>query len=61
LPWLSRFVRADGVVAASARVELALVDLSRGPACRRLLRKLPGDLECAVERLMAGPPEKGLL
>jgi acyl-CoA thioester hydrolase len=61
LPWLSRFVRADGVVAASARVELALVDLSRGPACRRLLRKLPGDLECAVVRLMAGPPEKGLL
>jgi acyl-CoA thioester hydrolase len=57
LPWRSRFVRSDGGVAAEARVELVLVDLSRGPGQRRLLRRLPNDLEQAMDRLMAGPPE----
>jgi acyl-CoA thioester hydrolase len=55
LPWHSRFLRADGVVAAEARVELVLVDLSEGPARRRLLRQLPVDLEGAIQRLIAGP------
>jgi acyl-CoA thioester hydrolase len=55
LPWFSRFVRADGQVAAEARVELVLVDLSQGPARRRLLRQLPADLQLAVRRLAAGP------
>jgi acyl-CoA thioester hydrolase len=55
LPWRSRFVRADGAVAAEARVELVLVDLSQGPAQRRLLRRLPEDLEQAVNRLITGP------
>ena len=54
LPWLSRFQKADGSVAAEARVELVLVDLSAGPAHRRLLRTLPADLQAAVELLQQG-------
>lgn len=54
LPWLSRFVTAAGVPAAEARVELVLVDLSAGPEQRRLLRRLPPDLEAAVEALARG-------
>lgn len=54
MPWVSRFIGPDGSVAAEARVELVLVDLSRGPAQRRLLRSLPNDLERAVEGLIAG-------
>ena len=57
LPWRSRFVRADGVVAAEARVELVLVDVSQGAARRRLLRQLPADLEGAIQRLIAGPEQ----
>ena len=55
LPWHSRIVAADGVVAAEARVELVLVDLSAGPDQRRLLRRLPADLEAAVAALIRGP------
>jgi acyl-CoA thioester hydrolase len=55
LPWSSRFVRADGQLAAEARVELVLVDLSQGAARRRLLRQLPADLALAIQRLIAGP------
>ncbi len=55
LPWRSRFVAADGVVAAEARVELVLVDLSAGPSQRRLVRRLPADLEAAVAALQRGP------
>ena len=55
LPWRSRFVAADGVVAAEARVDLVLVDLSAGPSQRRLLRRLPADLEAAVAALQQGP------
>lgn len=54
LPWRSLFVRADGEVAAEARVALVLVDRAAGPS-RRLLRQLPGELERAVARLVAGP------
>lgn len=54
LPWISRFVAADGGLAAEARVDLVLVDLSRGAAERRLLRSLPDDLEAALDRLVAG-------
>jgi acyl-CoA thioester hydrolase len=55
LPWHSRFMLADGVVAAEARVELVLV---AGPAGggggRSLQRRWPEDLGAAVERLAAG-------
>ena len=55
LPWRSWVVRHDGTVAAEARVELVLVDLSAGPDQRRLLRRLPDDLATAVEALTRGP------
>lgn len=55
LPWRSRFLAPGGVVAAEARVELVLVDLSAGPDRRRLLRRLPEDLAAAIERLQQGP------
>jgi acyl-CoA thioester hydrolase len=55
LPWSSRFVTADGHVAAEAQVELVLVDLSGGPAQRRLLRKPPADLKAALAKLRQGP------
>jgi acyl-CoA thioester hydrolase len=55
LPWVSHFLRADGELAAEAQVELVLVDLSRGPGQRRLLRRLPGELAAAVDQLAAGP------
>lgn len=56
LPWRSQFVRADGVVAAEAAVELVLIARSvaagRPP---RLLRRLPADLEAALTALALGP------
>jgi acyl-CoA thioester hydrolase len=55
LPWLSQFIRSDGTMAAEARVELVLVDLSAGADQRRLLRRLPPLLAAAVERLQQGP------
>jgi acyl-CoA thioester hydrolase len=42
------------VPAAEARVELVLVDLSAGPDQRRLLRRLPPDLEAALKTLARG-------
>lgn len=56
LPWRSRFVGPGGVVAAEAQVELVLVDMSGGPGQRRLLRRLPADLETALEALVRGCP-----
>lgn len=55
LPWRSRFLGPAGLVAAEARVDLVLVDLSAGPDQRRLLRRLPDDLAAAVEALARGP------
>lgn len=55
LPWRSRFVKADGSVAAEANVELVLVELNQQAAERRLLRRLPDDLAAAISRLVAGP------
>ncbi len=55
LPWHSRFIGPAGGVAAEARVELVLVDLSAGPDRRRLLRRLPEDLATAIARLERGP------
>ena len=55
LPWRSWFVRADGTVAAEARVDLVLVDLSGGPQKRRLMRRLPSDLALAIDTLTGGP------
>ena len=60
LPWRSRFIGPAGVVAAEARVDLVLVDLSAGPDQRRLLRRLPEDLGAAVEALTQGPAHSGL-
>jgi len=57
LPWHSHFINSDGAVAAEARVDLVLVDLSGGPSRRRLLRRLPEDLEQALAILRSGPPE----
>jgi acyl-CoA thioester hydrolase len=54
-PWCSRFLRADGSLAATAQVELVLVDLSAGAQRRRLLRQPPADLAAALERLALGP------
>jgi acyl-CoA thioester hydrolase len=54
LPWHSQFVKADGSVAAEARVELVLVDLSAGAGQRKLLRRLPPELISAIERLQQG-------
>ena len=39
----------SGVLAATASVELVLLDLSDGPARRRLVRRWPADLERALE------------
>jgi acyl-CoA thioester hydrolase len=58
LPWHSTFLNGEGDVAAEARVELVLVQLpttGAKPAPRRLLRRLPEDLERAIERLGLGP------
>jgi acyl-CoA thioester hydrolase len=60
LPWRSRFVRADGLVAAEARVDLVLVNMAAGGGRRRLVRRLPRDLEQAVARLTAGPTRRWL-
>ena len=56
-PWVSRFVRADGSLAAEAQVELVLVELPGGGQQRRLLRRPPADLAAALERLAAGPKQ----
>jgi acyl-CoA thioester hydrolase len=61
LPWLSRFYGPNGAVAAEARVELVLVDLSAGAASRRLMRRLPVDLAAALQALEVGPPEPAQL
>ena len=55
LPWLSQFIAPDGGVAAEARVELVLVELSQAGAQRRLMRQPPANLAAAIERLKAGP------
>jgi acyl-CoA thioester hydrolase len=55
LPWHSRFVNEAGVVAAEAQVELVLVELGPGAGPRRLLRRMPADLEAAVASLARGP------
>jgi acyl-CoA thioester hydrolase len=55
LPWRSRFVAASGKLAAEARVELVLVESAPGLDQRRLVRRLPADLEAAVAALARGP------
>ena len=51
LPFMTRFIKADGALAAEAVVTLALVDRLRG----RLQREQPQALEQALMRLAAGP------
>ncbi len=52
LPWHTSLFRPGGGLAATARVELVLVDLSAGPSQRRLLRHWPADLNGALEALI---------
>ena len=51
LPFMTRFLKADGALAAEAVVTLALVDRQRG----RLQRQRPPELEQALQRLADGP------
>ena len=51
LPFMTRFIKADGALAAEAVVTLALVDRRRG----RLQRQRPPELEAALQQLAAGP------
>ncbi|QNI71585.1 acyl-CoA thioesterase [Cyanobium sp. NS01] len=55
IPWRSWFLAPDGRVAATAAVELVLVDGAAGLA-RRVCRGLPADLEVALAALRRGPP-----
>ncbi len=55
LPWRSQLFDGSGRLAAEARVELVAVAMGDGPERRRLLRRLPEDLEEALGRLGAGP------
>ncbi len=55
LPWRSRFLGADGAVAAEAWVDLVAVELHGEAGRRRVLRHLPDDLAAAVESLHRGP------
>ena len=55
LAWHTSLFGPGGVLAATARVELVLLDLSAGPARRRLLRRWPADLECALAALIERP------
>ena len=57
LPWLSRFIASDGVLAAEARVDLVLVEWNSASGARRPLRHLPPDLEAAMARLERGQPD----
>jgi acyl-CoA thioester hydrolase len=50
LPFMTRFIKADGALAAEAVVTLALVDRRRG----RLQRERPEALEQALMRLGVG-------
>ncbi len=55
LPWLTSLYGPGGVLAATARVELVLLDCAGGPARRRLMRHWPADLERALAALRRGP------
>jgi acyl-CoA thioester hydrolase len=60
LAWQSHFIGPAGAVAAEACVDLVLVDLSGGPSQRRLLRRLPEDLEQALAILRSGTADPAL-
>jgi acyl-CoA thioester hydrolase len=56
LPWRSQFVKADGVLAAEASVELVLIRRPHGEGqVPQLLRRPPADLEAALAALARGP------
>ncbi|MEB3307933.1 MAG: acyl-CoA thioesterase [Cyanobacteriota bacterium] len=54
-PWRSWFLAQDGAVAAEARVELVLLDLSAGATRRRVVRRVPEILATALDALERGP------
>lgn len=54
LPWHSWFINPAGTVAAEARVELVVVDVSASTGHRRPLRRLPSDLAEALTTLAEG-------
>jgi acyl-CoA thioester hydrolase len=54
LPWRSVFLNGEGRLAAEAHVVLVVLRRGDGPG-RRLLRRLPADLERALEQLERGP------
>ncbi len=53
LPWRSLFETRAGGVAAEARVELVALELREGR--QRVMRRLPADLQRAVQVLTQGP------
>ncbi|MCP9820941.1 acyl-CoA thioesterase [Synechococcus sp. Cruz-9H2] len=53
LPWISRFMLSGELLAAEARVELALVRRQGGGL--QLVRRYPPELELALQRLIDGP------
>ncbi|MEO1003508.1 MAG: acyl-CoA thioesterase [Cyanobacteria bacterium J06638_7] len=61
LPWMSRMFAPSGQLAASARVDLVLVERAAataaggGPAAGRVLRRWPQDLLRAMAALHGGP------
>jgi acyl-CoA thioester hydrolase len=55
LPWRSRFLRPDGSLAAEARVDLVLVDVSGNAGERRLVRRPTEPLAAALDALTRGP------
>jgi acyl-CoA thioester hydrolase len=58
LPWESRFLGPGGDLAASARVDLVLVERRRGTGgedAARVRRRWPDELARAVEALRRGP------
>jgi acyl-CoA thioester hydrolase len=55
--WRSRFLSRDSGLAAEARVDVVLLDVSAGPGAGRVLRRPPADLEQAMAALVEGSPQ----
>jgi acyl-CoA thioester hydrolase len=55
LPWRSRFLREDGVMAAEAWVDLVAIQRGVDGGEPRILRRLPPELVQAIRLLQDGP------